>query len=119
MSTALLALGPCVSSTESSSFVPLPLRPVLDERLDLVPNFYRYAVRACLLPIRRVQHDLVSLYFQYIHPLFPVVDENHFNEIHRKYMGQEELLDPSDFMIYQAIMAAGFGVSDTSMHTIS
>lgn len=46
--------------------------------------------------------------------MFPVVDENHFNEIHRKYMGQEELLDPLDFMIYQAIMAAGFGVGEPS-----
>lgn len=31
------------------------------ERLDLVPNFYTYSVKTCLLPIRRVQDALISL----------------------------------------------------------
>ncbi|KAE9371338.1 hypothetical protein N431DRAFT_341151 [Stipitochalara longipes BDJ] len=78
------------------------------ERLDLVPNFYTYSVKSCLLPIRRVQHALVSLYFHHIHPMFPVVDEYRMTELHQKYRGQEELMDPSDFTVYHAIMVAGF-----------
>lgn len=80
------------------------------ERLDLVPNFYTYSVKACLLPIRRVQHALVSLYFHHIHPMFPVVDEYRMTELHQKFRGQEELMDPSDFTVYHAIMVAGFAV---------
>ncbi|RDL40752.1 Uncharacterized protein BP5553_00731 [Venustampulla echinocandica] len=79
------------------------------DRLDLAPNFYFYAIKSTLLPIRRVQHDLVILYFQYIHPLFPLVDEYYFMETYRRYRGREQYMDPSDFMIFQAIMAAGFG----------
>jgi hypothetical protein len=86
------------------------------ERLDLVPSFYTYAVKACLLPIRRVQHELITLYFQYIHPMFPVVDEQYFMQVHQRYRGREEFMDPSDFVIYQAITAAGFGVRKISMH---
>ena len=81
------------------------------ERLDLVPSIYTYAIKACLLPIRKVQHELVTLYFQYIHPMFPVVDESYFMEIHRKYRGHEQFMDPKDFVVYQAITAAGFGAS--------
>jgi hypothetical protein len=80
------------------------------ERLDLVPSFYTYTVKSCLLPIRRVQNALVSLYFHHIHPMFPVVDEYHITELHRKYRGKEELMDPSDFTVYHAIMVAGFAV---------
>lgn len=83
------------------------------DRLDLAPNFYFYAIKSILLPIRRVQHDLVILYFQYIHPLFPLVDEYKFMETYRKFRGQEQYMDPSDFMVFQAVMAAGFGVSVT------
>lgn len=84
------------------------------ERLDSVPGFYTYAIESCLLPIRKVQHELVTLYFQYIHPMFPVVDEQYFMEIHRKYRGREQFMAPSDFLIYQAITAAGFGVDESS-----
>ena len=87
---------------------------VADEPLDLVPSFYNYALKAFLLPIRKVQHELVILYFQYIHPLFPVVDESYFTELHRNYRAQEHLMAPADFVLYQAIIAAGFGVSELS-----
>jgi hypothetical protein len=81
------------------------------ERLDLVPTFYSYSVKACLLPIRRVQNQLVAHYFNYIHPMFPVVDEYHLTEIHQKFLGEEELMDKADFTVYYAIMVAGFAVS--------
>lgn len=81
------------------------------EQLDLVPNFYTYTVKSSLLPIRRVQNALVSLYFHHIHPMFPVVDEYHITELHRRYRGKEELMDPSDFTVYHAIMVAGFAVN--------
>jgi hypothetical protein len=85
--------------------------------LDLVPSFYTYAIKACLLPVRKVQHELVTLYFQFIHPMFPVVDEAYFMEIHRKYRGHEQFMDPSEFVVYQAITAAGFGVRGSSICT--
>jgi hypothetical protein len=80
------------------------------ERIDLVPNLYSYSVRACLLPIRKVQNDLFTLYFQHIHPMFPVVDECYFTTRHRQYRGHEEFMDPGDFMVYHAIIVAGFAV---------
>jgi hypothetical protein len=80
------------------------------ERLDLVPKFYAYSVKSCLLPLRRVQHELITLYFHHVHPMFPVVDEYHITELHRKYYGQEELMDPSDFIVYHAVMVVGFAV---------
>jgi hypothetical protein len=91
--------------------VPLGTGYISSERLELVPSFYTCAIKCCLLPIRKVQHELVTLYFQYIHPMFPVVDESYFMDLHRKYRGQEQFMDPSDFVVYQAIAAAGFGVS--------
>jgi hypothetical protein len=80
------------------------------EPLNLVPKFYSYSVRALLLPIRKVQHDLVMLYFRHIHPMFPVVDEFHITQLHQKYRGQEEFMDPGSFAIYHALMAAAFAV---------
>ena len=41
--------------------------------------------------------------------MFPVVDEYHFTEMYRKYRGCEQFMEPDDFMVYQAIVAAGFG----------
>ena len=78
------------------------------ERLDLVPTFYSYSVKACLLPIRQIQNQLVAHYFNYIHPMFPVVDEYHLTEIHQNFAGKEEIMDKADFMVYYAIMVAGF-----------
>lgn len=86
-------------------------RLIVGAQLDYIPSFYAFAIKAFLLPIRSVQHELVTLYFKYIHPMFPVVDELYFIELHCKYRGQEQLMDPSDFVIYHAITAAGFGVS--------
>jgi hypothetical protein len=120
MSTALMTTHSRQSLTRSPGFVQIDKGVSLEtgimsgERLDLVPSFYTYVVKACLLPIRKVQHELVTLYFQYIHPMFPVVDECYFMKIHQKYRGQEQFMDPSDFVIYQAITAAGFGVSRVS-----
>lgn len=80
------------------------------EPLDAVPHFYAYIVKATLLPIRKVQHELVSLYFQHIHPMFPIVDEYRISELHRKYRGHEELMSPSEFAVYHGVMVAGFAV---------
>jgi hypothetical protein len=121
MSTAILA---CRHLNHSPRFMQLEKGITLEtghisgERLDLVPSFYTYAVQSCLLPIRRVQHELVTLYFQYIHPMFPVVDETYFMELHRRYRGQEQFMDPSDFVVYQAITAAGFGVSSVPTYNV-
>lgn len=93
---------------------PTRLNLVPSEPLDMVPNFYAYSVKACLLPIRRVQHSLITHYFDHIHPLFPVVDEYHFANIYRKFDGQEELMNKADFIIYYAIMVAGFAVCSPS-----
>jgi hypothetical protein len=41
---------------------------------------------------------------------FPVVDEYRIAELHQKYKGKEELMDPTDFTVYHAIMVAGFAV---------
>jgi hypothetical protein len=92
-------------------YSPIASHLMSSERLDLVPKFYMYSVRACLLPIRKVQNALLTHYFQHIHPMFPVVDEHHFTELHHKFKNQEEFMDPGDFMIYHAILFAGFGVS--------
>ncbi|KAF4630029.1 hypothetical protein G7Y89_g8117 [Cudoniella acicularis] len=115
MTTAIQSSCPWLFPTEPSrptqtdEDVSLDGRLMSSERLDLVPSFYTYTVKSCLMPIRRVQHELVTLYFQYIHPMFPVVDEAYFTEIHRKYRGQEQFMSVLDFVIYQAILAAGFG----------
>jgi hypothetical protein len=114
MTTALVSSHPRIPAAIPPNSWELEERGSSDtslmstERLDLVPNFYTYSVKACLLPIRRVQHALVSLYFHHIHPMFPVVDEYRMTELHQKYRGQEELMDPSDFTVYHAIMVAGF-----------
>lgn len=124
MSTALMTSRSRQTLTRSPGFVQIDTGVSLEtglmsgERLDLVPSFYTYVVKACLLPIRKVQHELITLYFQYIHPMFPVVDESYFMDIHRKYRGQEQFMDPSDFVIYQAIAAAGFGVSRVSTYDV-
>lgn len=114
MSTAIMAsrlLDPSPAFLQLDKGVSLETGLMSGERLDLIPSFYTYAIKSCLLPIRKVQHELVTLYFQYIHPMFPVVDECYFMELHRKYRGQEQFMDPCDFVVYQAITAAGFGVS--------
>jgi hypothetical protein len=123
MSTALMSSRSRQQLSQSPSFVinkgiSLETGLMSGERLDLVPSFYTYAIKACLLPIRKVQHELVTLYFRYIHPMFPVVDECYFMELHRKYRSQEQFMDPSDFVIYQAITAAGFGASKTLTDTV-
>ncbi|RFU30621.1 hypothetical protein B7463_g5723, partial [Scytalidium lignicola] len=114
MTTALVSLHPrlppCIPSSpkEIQDHCSITASLMTTERVDLVPNFYAYSVKATLLPIRRVQHELVMLYFQNVHPMFPVVDEYHIAKVHKTYRGQEELMDPSDFTIYHAIMVAGF-----------
>lgn len=80
------------------------------ERLDLVPSLYTYTVRTSMMPIRSVQSELITLYFSHIHPMFPVVDEHHFFALHQEFRGREEFMDPADFLIYNAIMAASFSV---------
>jgi hypothetical protein len=116
MTTALVSSQPRIAPAVPANTWELQDRGSSDaslistERLDLVPNFYTYSVKACLLPIRRVQHALVTLYFHHIHPMFPVVDEYRMTELHQTYRGQEELMDPSDFTVYHAIMVAGFAV---------
>lgn len=111
MATAIQSVDPNPRCFETLEPVQTLQEVSYTEPLNLVPDFYAYAVKACLLPIRRVQHELFTGYFRHVHPMFPVVDEHHFHEKHRQFMGREELLHPSDFMIYQAILAAGFGVS--------
>lgn len=119
MTTALVSLHPRIPPAIPANTWELQERGSSDaslmsaECLDLVPNFYTYSVKACLLPIRRVQHALVSLYFHHIHAMFPVVDEYRMTELHQKYRGQEELMDPSDFTVYHAIMVAGFAVNNS------
>ncbi|KUJ06339.1 uncharacterized protein LY89DRAFT_790625 [Mollisia scopiformis] len=114
MTTALVSAEPRLPPNLHSVGPEVPADGTIDamlmykERLDLVPNLYTYTVKSCLLPIRRVQTALVTLYFHHIHPMFPVVDEYHITELHRKYRGKEELMDPCDFTIYHAIMVAGF-----------
>ncbi|KAF8854311.1 hypothetical protein BDZ45DRAFT_45449 [Acephala macrosclerotiorum] len=114
MTTALVSAEPRLPPNLQLVGPEVPANDNIDaclmykERLDLVPNFYTYTVKSCLLPIRRIQNALVSLYFHHIHPMFPVVDEYHITELHRKYKGKEELMDPSDFIVYHAIMVAGF-----------
>ena len=116
MSTALVSARPKIPPSLPSDRLELRSRDSIDtslistERLDLVPKFYAYSVKSCLLPLRRVQHELITLYFHHVHPMFPVVDEYHITELHRKYYGQEELMDPSDFIIYHATMVIGFAV---------
>jgi hypothetical protein len=123
MSAALLKSGSNLHLSPPSGFLPfengvsLDVRLMLGERLDLVPSFYTYVVQSCLLPIRKVQHELITLYFQYFQSTFPVVDENYFKNLHQKYRGQEQFMDPPDFVIYQAILAAGFGVSGAPMYS--
>ena len=120
MTTAILSGHPWIQPTKSPALIrhgehfSIPFHHGRQERLDLVPDFYTYAVKISLLPICRVQHQLVLNYFQYIHPMFPVVDEYYFTEMYRKYRGNEQFMETEDFMIYQAITAAGFGVSKIS-----
>lgn len=122
MTTALVSAEPRLPPNLHSVGLEVATNDGIDanlmykERLDLVPNFYTYTVKSCLLPIRRVQNALVALYFHHIHPMFPVVDEYHITELHRKYRGKEELMDPSDFTVYHAIMVAGFAVCPPHLH---
>ncbi|TAQ84641.1 hypothetical protein B7494_g7038 [Chlorociboria aeruginascens] len=103
-------VSPCISSAHSEvqHRIFRDANLMSFDRVDLVPNFYAYSIQTCLLPIRKVQHELITLYFHYVHPMFPVVDEHHMTELHRKYRGQEEFMDPLDFVVYHAIMVAGF-----------
>jgi hypothetical protein len=116
MTSALVSVHPMISPaipydySETRGNGAVDARLACRERLELVPNFYSYSVKACLLPLRKVQNDLVVLYFHHIHPMFPVVDEYHITELHRKFRGREELMDPSDLTLYHAIMVAGFAV---------
>jgi hypothetical protein len=117
MTTALVSSHPSiaprkVSSLEIQSNPSFDLAPA--EPLDLMPAFYTYSVKSCLLPIRRVQHALITHYFEYIHPMFPVVDEHHFTKLHQSFNDREELMKKSDFIVYYAIMVAGFAVG--SLH---
>lgn len=111
MPTALQSLGSPTTSPTSASLVLSAEAYEASEPYHMVPNLYAYFIKTCMLPIRKVQHDLFNLYFRYVHPMFPVVDEYYFNKLHQRFLGHEELLNPLDFMIYQAILAAGFGVS--------
>jgi hypothetical protein len=43
--------------------------------------------------------------------MFPLVDETYFTKIHEAYRSREELMDKTDFMVYYAIIVAGFAVS--------
>ncbi|KAH8803134.1 hypothetical protein F5884DRAFT_861470 [Xylogone sp. PMI_703] len=123
MTTALVSLHPRLppsipSTPEDDQDQDVTASLMTAERVDLVPNFYAYSVKAVLLPIRRVQNELVMLYFQNIHPMFPVVDEHRFASLHKKYRGQEELMNPSDFTLYHAIMVAGFAhLSEAQVHS--
>jgi len=126
MSTALVSARPRLPPSLSSDRLELrncdsvDINLISTERLDLVPKFYAYSVKSCLLPLRRVQHELVTLYFHHVHPMFPVVDEYHITELHRKYYGQEEVMDPSEFIIYHATMVFGFAVRNkNNVHKIT
>jgi hypothetical protein len=110
MTTAIVSCFPSVpSSPQSERSLSSVLAPT--ENLDMVPSFYAYSVKSCLLPIRKVQDQLVAHYFFHVHPMFPLVDEAYFTKLHQAYRGQEELMDKTDFMVYYAIMVAGFAVS--------
>lgn len=125
MSTALATQAPAHSLIPPTHSHSRQLEPRISLDIgfnysDIAPDFYAYTIKACLLPIRKVQHDLVALYFQYIHPTFPVVDERYFIYIHNRFRGHEQFIPPADFVVYQAILAAGFGVYHGSIrYTLS
>lgn len=118
MSTAMLASPSVRLAADYPVYQPERNEPwattlMSNRPSDLVPSFYTYAITSCLLPIRKIQQELFILYFQYIHPMFPVINETYFTELHRVYRGHEQFMDQSDFIVYQAILAAGFGVSSS------
>lgn len=112
--TTAISMGPkedweeCRVAIEPEGLATAALTSI--EPLDLVPHLYTYSVLSCMLPIRNVQNDLVALYFNHIHPMFPVVDEHHFFILHQEHRGHEELMDAADFMIYYSVIVAGFSV---------
>ncbi|KAG4442788.1 hypothetical protein IFR05_001734 [Cadophora sp. M221] len=114
MSTALQTSSVQVSRNDDPIAKPYIEENVItknqksSERVDLAPKLYACCVKTAILPCRLVQNDLVSLYFRHVHPLFPVVDEHHFSTVHRRFRGQEELMNQGDFLIYLSILAAGF-----------
>ncbi|KAH7409041.1 hypothetical protein BKA64DRAFT_664044 [Cadophora sp. MPI-SDFR-AT-0126] len=125
MSTALQTSSVCASPRNSHN----PVAPSfteeaittgdsnLEERIDLAPKLYACAVRSSILPCRQLQNELVTLYFRHIHPMLPGVDEHHFSTLHRNFRGREEFMEPGDFLIYLAILAAGFGhLSEIQLH---
>ncbi|PVH69062.1 hypothetical protein DL98DRAFT_661875 [Cadophora sp. DSE1049] len=125
MSTALQTSSIRPSPGDSHSPVARPFTeeavttddPKSLERIDLAPRLYACSVRSSILPCRQVQNELVTLYFRHIHPMLPVVDEHHFSTLHRNLRGREEFMEPGDFLIYLAVLAAGFGhLSEIQLH---
>lgn len=114
MTTALVSCHPRIPPSTSAGILKLQIDTSFGfmpmEPLDLVPNFYAYSVKSCMLPILRVKHAVITHYFEHVHPMFPVVDEHHFTDIYRKFNDQEELMDKGDFIVFYAIMVAGFAV---------
>lgn len=92
-------------------FMTKNLRSIYD------PDFsaYTWSVNVCLRPLRKVQDELISLYFRHIHPTFPVVDEHQFTVMHHKYKQHEQYMERSQFLIYHAILTVGISVRQYSV----
>ena len=66
----------------------------------------------CLLSVREVRDDLVSLFFIHVNAVFPVVDEYSFSETYIRYKNGD-LMKQLDPILILTIMFAGFAVNIT------
>jgi hypothetical protein len=91
-----------------------PLRVVQGESfLDQQSRGLEYTdefMAECLLPLRRIQDDLLMLFFTHIHPMFPILNECRFMSTYHQYKCSNELMEPDDLILLLAISFAAFAV---------
>ena len=79
-----------------------------------------FLAEECLWPTRDVRDDLVSLYFHYVHPIFPIIDEYSFRAEYHEFKDDEHgFLQKIDLMLLQAVFFAAFAVSLGFLHNFS
>lgn len=110
-------LLPVSNSTEDQPI------PSVDEALDspdmwsIDADEYKAHLDACMTPIRYISNELVTLYFQHVHPFCPVVDEFNFMNLYKTFREEDGVLRYVELILFQAMMFTAFAVSRIAMIT--
>lgn len=90
------------------------LRATCLHRLDQADVAFLQSQNSLMIPMKPFLNILVSHYFLYVHPLFPILDEEEFWSIYRRKRGSDGYIS---LLVFHAMMFVACSVSFPSTGT--